>query len=316
MSNGSSHDYAFPRKKHWRKCVWSEVKKRLRVPVCDAIVLYMPGIEDFDRPIAISKGFKDANLIGVERDGKVVSALRKRGVFCIHGDVVYATDAFLDNHRIDACLYDWVGPINDNLILWGGRSYRSCANWPHVVMHNNLCGRESDRFGQWLTYGLISTVKTHMDSLAPHRWRAWLALTADTMASRGVFNAERLAWGINIASPRFMSYVSNSGQRFDSVVLSPCDCPLTAHGLRPRKASLKDIYDFDTKKIASIKRQIAAILAARTRKFGHQRKNAKLSKEYRTSVNDMDRELFEHCMSLDYKRVNGMSRELFPGMIN
>jgi hypothetical protein len=66
----------------------------LPVPAKDAIVIYLAGREDLDRPIAISKGFKPHNLFAVERDKCVVRALRGSGVLTVSGDLINALDSW------------------------------------------------------------------------------------------------------------------------------------------------------------------------------------------------------------------------------
>jgi hypothetical protein len=72
-------NYKFGTKANWRRWQWNRIVERLAVPVRDAVVVYLAGPEDLDRPVALSKGFRPDNLIAVDRDGDVVKQLRMNG---------------------------------------------------------------------------------------------------------------------------------------------------------------------------------------------------------------------------------------------
>lgn len=93
MSNGATKNYDFGPKRHWRRTVWNRVKSELSVPASDAVVLYLPGPHDFDREIAIEKGFKDKNLIAIERDSRIVSKLRRDGKLVANCDFIDALNS-------------------------------------------------------------------------------------------------------------------------------------------------------------------------------------------------------------------------------
>lgn len=80
-----SKDYVSIAKEHWRRWVWNRVIERIPKLGVDgfmrknATVLYLVGPEDFDRPLAVEKGFRTHNLIAVDLDKKCVSRVRRAG---------------------------------------------------------------------------------------------------------------------------------------------------------------------------------------------------------------------------------------------
>lgn len=79
-------NYKNGRKNQWRRTAWNEIAKHVKNKR-DAVVLYLPGSTDLDRPEAIRRGFKPANLIAVERDRAVARKLRAQGVTTIVGSL-------------------------------------------------------------------------------------------------------------------------------------------------------------------------------------------------------------------------------------
>jgi hypothetical protein len=88
MTTTGLKDYDFANKEKWRVWTWNQIRRKLKVPIKDAVGLYFPGPQDLDRPVAIKKGFSPHNLFGVERDCATVKALRKNKVNVIEGDLM------------------------------------------------------------------------------------------------------------------------------------------------------------------------------------------------------------------------------------
>ena len=74
-------------KNQWRRTAWNLLTEKTK-DRANAVVLYLPGSTDLDRPEALRRGFKFNNLIAVERDAKVAAVLRQRGVPTIQGDLM------------------------------------------------------------------------------------------------------------------------------------------------------------------------------------------------------------------------------------
>lgn len=78
-------DYKNGQKNNWRRRAWNHIAS---LADKDAVVLYLPGERDLDRKEAVQRGFKDNNLIAVERDKSVAATLRKQGVNTINSDLL------------------------------------------------------------------------------------------------------------------------------------------------------------------------------------------------------------------------------------
>jgi hypothetical protein len=78
--------YKNGQKNNWRRAAWNAIANATENPA-DALVLYLPGSTDLDRPEALRRGFKPANLIAVERNEAVTAKLRASGVTVIVGDL-------------------------------------------------------------------------------------------------------------------------------------------------------------------------------------------------------------------------------------
>lgn len=87
-------DYKFGNKNQWRRTWWNRITERLSVKPAEAVVLYLAGTQDLDRAEALRRGFKDYNLIAIERQTSTVRALRDSGSLCIEGDLIDIINAF------------------------------------------------------------------------------------------------------------------------------------------------------------------------------------------------------------------------------
>jgi len=76
-------------KKQYRRWVWNAIAERLTCGRRDAVVAYLPGPDDYDRLIAKQLGFKNENLIAIDRDPLCIANVRNGGVVfrCIHRGV-------------------------------------------------------------------------------------------------------------------------------------------------------------------------------------------------------------------------------------
>ncbi len=86
-----------PHKAQTRQKVWETIAKDLPVKPGDALVLYLAGINDLDRAVALKLGFKANNLIAVERDDTVFAELRyRKKLLVIHNDISATLNAWTD----------------------------------------------------------------------------------------------------------------------------------------------------------------------------------------------------------------------------
>lgn len=89
-------DYDFGQKRNWRRWLWNRISERAKM---EGLILYLPSREDLDRDLALARGFKNGNLIGVERDASALTALRRSGVLAIHGDIFDAALSLLSSGK-------------------------------------------------------------------------------------------------------------------------------------------------------------------------------------------------------------------------
>lgn len=81
-------------KNQWRRWIWNRCVSQLAVTPADATVIYLPGAADLDRDVAIAKGFKQHNLVPVERSSQKIRSLRGRGIRCIGDDILVVAQAW------------------------------------------------------------------------------------------------------------------------------------------------------------------------------------------------------------------------------
>jgi hypothetical protein len=144
MSNGASKDYKFGTKNNWRRWVWNRIVERLHVRPSQAVVLYLAGADDLDRQEAIRRGFREENLIAVERNGENLRALREKKALAVGGDVADVLRAWPTTVPVHVVHSDLCTNFNDaamvNLI---SAILYSPATWGAVFSFNLLRGREA-----------------------------------------------------------------------------------------------------------------------------------------------------------------------------
>ena len=100
-------NYDFSQKRHWRRTVWNGIRERLEKPVREALVLYLAAEQDEDREIALQKGFREENLIAVDRRLHVVDSLRAQRRLALHGDVIDVASNWNPAVEVDAVALDF-----------------------------------------------------------------------------------------------------------------------------------------------------------------------------------------------------------------
>lgn len=143
MGNGANFNYDFGPKRQWRRTTWNSIRDRLPtigVRVKDAVVLYLAGEHDLDREIAISKGFKDRNLIAVDRDRKIVSSLRSGGALAVCGSLEHVVQHWSGQVNVviaDMCCGFTESPITIAVHMIVNPSFETCLS-----VFNLMKGRE------------------------------------------------------------------------------------------------------------------------------------------------------------------------------
>jgi hypothetical protein len=113
---GANKDYRNGRKNNWRRWTWNNVRERLHPTVRDSPILYLPGPEDLDRAVALSKGIHPDNLIAVDTCLRNVKRVRAGGGLAIHADIHDVIRAWPDHVLVAAVLLDYCHGLEDHLI--------------------------------------------------------------------------------------------------------------------------------------------------------------------------------------------------------
>jgi hypothetical protein len=98
--------YKNGQKNQWRRTAWNAIERLVDNPP-DAIVLYLPGSTDLDRPEALRRNFKPANLIAVERDPKVVAHLRAKGTTVVCGGLLDVLRSWPETRKVGVVVADF-----------------------------------------------------------------------------------------------------------------------------------------------------------------------------------------------------------------
>lgn len=136
-------NYDFSQKRHWRRSLWNCIGDRVQTAKRDAIVLYLAGGLDQDRPVALAKGFRSENLIAIEHDEETAQQLRQRGTLTLLGDAFAHALAWNPKRHIDVCVLDLCGGLTQRT----AESIETMLALPHfanaVIAVNMLRGRDA-----------------------------------------------------------------------------------------------------------------------------------------------------------------------------
>lgn len=282
-------DYLYGNKNKWRKEVIKTALDMLPIPRSEAICLYLAGVQDLERKNLVDwKGLKPANLIAIERNERVVKALRSQGVNVIHGSVnpiIY----LWETPPISLLFLDFCSGFTKEAGFLMGSLMYSAGLSPKgtVIVLNMLRGRDAisnkrrNKTTEFLKNrqhsGFCGKVPENID-IEKHRGLLWLedmsSLAYDFIEPRVEFAKNKLKKSPystvrdvmsllnpvcvfeSFRNPIFMSYKSNAGnQHFDTVIW------LFKRDWRIR---LKLDFHGEEKKY---KNRITAVKAVRTRQF-------------------------------------------------
>lgn len=283
-------EYKFGTKNNWRRWAWNNIKSRLTVPVKDAVCLYLGASDDYDREIALAKGFSPNNLILVDKSAAIVANARKAGKLAIHGDLISVVQSWPVGLPLHVVFGDFCGGVSNRIAVRISSGFsvfpqtRQC-----VFAFNFLAGRERGAMGLIERFGNVPAdagQEKFLSGLAVNQ-RAisvanlMLVATLHWITGRGELYSYGLKYRMDnslidefecpewtdlldhfsyVFSPAAKSYISTSNQRFDSVVF------------RHPLAHSPDVGAYLTKQDAFIRknnggelrRQIAAVAAHRT----------------------------------------------------
>lgn len=243
-------NYAFAQKDHWRRYVWNQLRDRVKVHPRDAVVIYLAGAQNLDREVAIKKGFHANNLIAVDSDKEVVTALRGSGQLAIHGDIHSVLFNWPSHTPASAVILDYCGGVSSPRV--GGivsfllrRQSAGC-----IVAVNALRGRDDIAW--------VRSIAAKGAEKFRHRGEIFHGMTIRSLveyaASQGLPEKDWDKWfygSAAVSSPVLHSYKSGT-QVFDSCVFKN---PLPEEYLAAEEPDSP-----------ALSRQISAVLAHRTRR--------------------------------------------------
>lgn len=140
MSDGADKDYSGKQKKDWRGWQWNRIVEKLHLlgkKPQNSIVVYLAGITDFDRPVAMARGFRPENLIAIDRESKVVDKLRSENVLAVSSTLLDACIAWPSNRPVDVLLADFCSGFNQEASDFAGAIYMNPA-FSNVVLASNF----------------------------------------------------------------------------------------------------------------------------------------------------------------------------------
>lgn len=215
-------------KSNWRRTAWNSIAGRVRDKK-NARVLYLPASKDLDRRVAVSKGFRPNNLIGIERDKSVVKQLRAENKLCIHGSAMDILAAWPSSSPVDVVFLDLTGPLTSEVFTKAYTlSMSPAVHEKTVIALNLLHGREPKHDTDFL-----KNLKEKYRADTIHRGELYfIALFDEWVDEIAVENGQSvggvptprlqenfLLWMKNELNPWFDQYKSDAGnQYFDTLV--------------------------------------------------------------------------------------------------
>ncbi len=219
-------------KQTWRGWQWNRIVEHLpgyhpRIGAAalkrlcaDKVAVYLPGPDDLDRPLVISKGFRNENLIAVDVCPERVKGVRKAGGIAVCGTLQETILNWPEGMPLDVVVADMCGGFNKTIQCMIPIMH-STLDVGTVVAVNLLRGRDADNSvrktmsevypssetankhrGIHFAYGVLASV-IHGDK----RWPTF------PLAERARISAYLMA----LVNPVFYNYKSGNNV-YDSVV--------------------------------------------------------------------------------------------------
>lgn len=162
MKCASAMDYNKGVKRNWRRRIWN-LHKANTADQSRALCLYLAGPKDYDRPIAIDKGFDTRNIIAIERQRSTYEELMQRGVDVIHGDVLSVIGSWPNHVSVQVAHLDLMGCIARSLIDLIHVLFVHPAFATASICVNIQRGREREMFPiiQTMSMGMDDEVRGH-----------------------------------------------------------------------------------------------------------------------------------------------------------
>jgi hypothetical protein len=281
--SGAEMDYDFGQKRHWRRWIWNRIAEKVEDRK-NAICIYLPGKNDYDRPVALERGFEGHNLIGIEKDGDVVKKLRSSGTLAIDADFLDVMTVLALRKRLGVIFGDFCGGVFPVTARKLHSAFCSPYMKKSVFAFNLMRGRDrGDECGEvWRRYINIQSCDIRM-----HRGcillMNTLLLMSSSLAKQFPDQIDGTDSGLikmssalfNAVEPNYTSYKSGN-KYFDSIVFYH---PMRLDGQDQEEhekwysnavnQSLKNtpLKSKEKKYLARTSRAIAAVMAHRTRRM-------------------------------------------------
>lgn len=137
-------DYENPEKNTWRKRVHKGIDQVLYPDKKKGVVLYLPGSEDLDRRYFLQKGFREQNLLAVERNPAVAASLRQRGVNVINDDLVKVLECWPLHVDVSVVLADLQCGYDDKVTRIMLSYLDNPSMWGSALLLNLQRGRDAN----------------------------------------------------------------------------------------------------------------------------------------------------------------------------
>lgn len=247
-------NYGFEQKNLWRNRIWNLLEKRVKVHPRDAVILYLAAEQDLDRETAIRKGFRENNLIAVDRDPEVVASIRDRGRLAICGDIFEVIRNWPRNLNIAGVIADFTCGLERCII----NEIPALMKFPHALstvwIINLQRGRDQG-------YGILDSVfsKIYVQDVDKHRakmLRKWILFcAAKELQKDGKMTPELIKEWAESANFLTGTYRSSAGNLyFDWLVFN-----------NPWGLYIK-VEEIKKRLTTATSRSITAVLAHRTRR--------------------------------------------------
>lgn len=267
--SGAVMNYDFGQKRHWRRWLWNRIAERAPAKR-DGLVLYLPGEQDLDRPIAMTHGFRPGNLIGIEINAGVRRRLREKGNLVVGADFVSTVWAGAMSRRVDVVYADFCRGLHVDLMTQAWLWLANPAFNQTVFAFNLLCGREREpEIGQMRA---LAETPDRAYILAQFLCNAWATIDipdeelADEASAGAALCLKRTEEMLAASDAATMSYRSASGQRFDSLVMrNPLGILWEGNARRYKQTILSRALERPG--IQRAKLSLAAVMAHRTRRL-------------------------------------------------
>lgn len=243
--------YKFGTKNNWRRQIWNELSKRTSK---DAIILYLSGREDLDRPVAVAHGFKPWNLIAVDKDESVVNDLRSQGKLAIKGNLEDVLKSWKNSTVVpQIILADFTSGLTDDAMatIASTVNLTDLTEKQIIICANLLRGRKESSIRATLSE--LFSKETEDKKISHHRgfilFHTIVEIIGNGWGYLPRLTAQEIDRMFTIMNPRFYSYKSIAGsQHFDSSLFT-----------WPTRYEFKG-----TRPDGKLTKEIAACLAVRT----------------------------------------------------